>query len=62
MNSFEKRAFQRALEVLGFTSKIYLSKQEIKRMVEELEAGREYNAADKVMAADSATIAQWLRG
>lgn len=62
MNTFEKRAFRRAVEVLGFTSKHYLSKGEIQKVVQELEAGREYNTADKVRSADSAQIADWLRG
>jgi hypothetical protein len=61
LNTFEKRAFNRAVETLGYTSKIYLSKQEIQKLAEELDAGREYNTADKVRSADSATIADWLR-
>jgi hypothetical protein len=62
LNSFEKRAFNRAVEVLGYTSKHYLNKQEILKLVAELEAGREYGTADKVRSADSALIADWLRG
>lgn len=61
MNASDLAIFRRALQTLRFDGKTFLNRQEIDRLVQELNMCREYRLADYVRSMDPATIANLLR-
>jgi hypothetical protein len=61
MNSNDLEIFRRAVRALHFESKTFLNRQEIDRLVQELNLAREYRVADYVRSLDPASVAGLLR-
>ena len=61
MTPQELANFKRAIQMLGFSNKTHLSRNEIDRIAQELSMQREYQLADRIRSMDPASIANLLR-
>lgn len=61
MNATDLATIKRAIQTLGFSGKTYLNRNEIDRLVQELNMNREYRLADYIRSMDPALIANFLR-
>lgn len=61
MNANEQATVKRVIETLKLNSKTHFSRQDIDRIVKELEMLREYQVADSVRSMDPASVTALLR-
>lgn len=61
MNQYELATFKRVIQMLNLEGKTHLTRNEIERVIQELNLSREYKIADYIRAADPAVVATLLR-
>ena len=61
MNASELATLKRAIQTLGFQSKLHLTRQDVSKLIEELTLSRDYEVADQVQSMDPAMLNQYLR-
>lgn len=61
MNQADVANIRRAIQALKFETKTHLSRQDIDRIIQELELNRDYRLADYVRSMDPAAVSALLR-